>query len=98
MTKCAIPGRVEAVVRLGDAIHRILHSSPGFACSDFKPYTEEREVRIMAVVQGYAMVRRKGAAPYVAPLNELYPPNAHADLPAVAGKVRRVVGSLDGDK
>jgi hypothetical protein len=68
MTKRAIPGRVEAIVRRGYALHRILHTSPGFACSDF-------QVRIMAVAEGYAMVRRNGAVPYVAPLNELYPPN-----------------------
>ena len=71
---------VQAVVRRGDAVHRILHTSPGFACSNFKPYTEEREVRIMAVAEGYAMVRGKGAVPYVAPLNELYPPNSGISL------------------
>jgi hypothetical protein len=33
--------------------------------------TEEREVRVMAIAEGYAMVRRKGAMPYVCNLKEL---------------------------
>lgn len=33
--------------------------------------TERFEVRVMAVAEGYAMVRRKGCMPYVAPVKEL---------------------------
>jgi len=34
--------------------------------------TDEWEVKVMAVSEGYAMVRRKGAMPYVAPIKELH--------------------------
>ena len=40
-----------------------------------------REVRVMSEAEGYAMVRRKGAMPYVAPLKELFaerPPDTPA--------------------
>lgn len=33
----------------------------------------EREVRVMARAEGYAMVRLKGCMPYVAPEKELHP-------------------------
>ena len=45
------------MVRCGEAIHRLGR--------------EEREVRIMAVSEGYAMVRRKGMIPYIADVKEL---------------------------
>jgi hypothetical protein len=32
---------------------------------------ERREVRIMAIAEGYAMVRRKGAMPYICDVKEL---------------------------
>lgn len=32
---------------------------------------DAREVRVMAVAENYAMVRRAGAFPYVAPIREL---------------------------
>ena len=33
--------------------------------------TEEKEVLVMAIAGGYAMVRRKGCMPYVCPVKEL---------------------------
>lgn len=32
---------------------------------------DPREVRVMAIAENFAMVRRKGAMPYVAPVREL---------------------------
>ena len=42
-----------------------------FKDSEWVYKTEEREVRVMAIAEGYAMVRRKGAIPYVCKLKEL---------------------------
>ena len=39
----------------------------------FVPETERREVTVMCQCNGYAMVRRKGAMPYVANEKELEP-------------------------
>ena len=36
---------------------------------------EERDVRVLCFYGGYAMVRRRRAAPYVAPTGELFWPN-----------------------
>lgn len=33
--------------------------------------TDPRKVRVMAIAEGYAMVRRRGAMPYVASVKEL---------------------------
>ena len=65
----------EKNVGLGICTHRIQHRSPGMAMPEghsFKPYVEERKVRVLAIAEGYAMVRRKGAMPYVAPMEELF--------------------------
>ena len=37
---------------------------------------EMRLVRVMAIAEGYAMVRRPSAMPYVVSLKKLYPPEA----------------------
>jgi hypothetical protein len=66
-------------LKRGPAIHKIIHDTPGFACENFKPHTEEREVRVMACSEGYAMVRRKGAMPYVAPIGQIFQPNVQAE-------------------
>jgi len=54
--------------------HYVIH-----ACTIYKKYDghrwiqeiEERNVELMAKAGNYAMVRRKGAMPYVAPLKEI---------------------------
>lgn len=51
-----------------------IHNKPGFtlrAGLKADPVVDRRSVRVMAEAEGYAMVRRKGAMPYVAPIREL---------------------------
>ena len=54
---------------------KMIHRKPESSWSQEtgQPITiyDEREVRVMAIAEGYAMVRRKGAMPYVAPAKEL---------------------------
>lgn len=52
-----------------------VHHAPCVLLQDgrFVHSTEPREVRVMARAEGYAMVRRPGAMPYVAPEKELEP-------------------------
>lgn len=53
---------------------KIVHQCPGVKWEGHhRTFTlDAREVILMAVSGNYAMVRRKGAMPYVAPINELH--------------------------
>lgn len=57
--------------RLGPAIHRVEVLNVVKGAFDWGK--EARPVRIMALAEGYAMVRRKGSIPYVAPIKDLFP-------------------------
>lgn len=52
---------------------KAVHLNPIPVIREGKWVTEiqRRDVRVLAVAEGYAMVRLKGAAPYVAPLKQL---------------------------
>ena len=52
------------------AIHHVRYPIPG-ARSRRTVTIERRKVRVMAVAEGYAMVRRPGCAPYVANMKDL---------------------------
>jgi hypothetical protein len=39
---------------------------------------DRREVRILAIAEGHAMIRRKGAVPYICPVGELELPEMPA--------------------
>lgn len=60
---------IEQSLRKGKAIH----NKPDCKLVDgkFVWFIDPREVRIMAIAENYAMVRRKGAMPYVASVKEL---------------------------
>lgn len=61
----------KSVLKKGPAIHRaVSYGMPGISGISEK-FEDLREVRVMAVAEGYAMVRRKGAIPYVARVNEI---------------------------
>lgn len=47
---------------------------------------DPREVEVIAVVGIHAMIRRKGAAPYVCHIKELDQTNAGSDAPGEKGK------------
>jgi hypothetical protein len=53
------------------------HNKPVLVLDPLKGFvreTERRQVRILAVAEGYAMVRRPRAVPYVCPIKELTQP------------------------
>ena len=56
-------------MKLGKAI--LVKRSQVIRSHGFVTETEEFEVRIMAIAEGWAMVRRKGAMPFVARLEDL---------------------------
>lgn len=66
--------KLRSIVRLGPAVHvaRHLRSVYGHPC---EWEDERRDVRVMAVAEGYAMVRRPGAVPYVCHVQEIEQPN-----------------------
>jgi len=59
-------------MKLGKAIH----NKPMIRALDGKwdHHIDSREVRIMAIAEGFAMVRRKGCMPYVCAVKELEQP------------------------
>jgi hypothetical protein len=65
-------------------VERALHRLKGLELSggQIKERLEVREVEVMARAKGYAMVRRKGCAPYVVSEKELLAPapNVRANL------------------
>jgi hypothetical protein len=67
---------VERLVSLGPAIHRIKHTGVMRRkigeSGESDDWYEDREVRVMAIAEGYVMARRKGCVPYVAPSKEFY--------------------------
>lgn len=69
---------LKAVVRLGPAVHASRHLESVYG-HEAEWVEELRDVRVMAVAEGYAMVRRKGAIPYVCSVTELCKPNLAAD-------------------
>ena len=65
----------DQLVRLGPAVHVARHIESVYGHK--AEWVEElRDVRVMAIAEGYAMVRRKGAIPYVCNVDELRKPNA----------------------
>jgi len=56
-------------VKLGKAIYT--ETTQTIKDGKFVPIKEDYEVRIMAIAEGYAMVRRKGAMPFIARLQDL---------------------------
>ena len=74
----------DQLVRLGPAVHVARHIESVYGHK--AEWVEElRDVRVMAIAEGYAMVRRKGAIPYVCNVDELRKPNdqAQAQPPTV---------------
>lgn len=65
-------------IKLGPAIHNARECK--LVDGRFIHTPVPREVRVMATCEGYAMVRRKGAMPYVASVKEL------EQKPAVKGE------------
>jgi hypothetical protein len=63
-------GKTVTTLKLGKAVHS--KSMPDKLINGkWVDKIDEREVRVMAVAEGYAMVRRKGAIPYVCPVKEI---------------------------
>jgi len=61
---------------VGKRVVHVCQSPIAFVRSRWTYSTERREVVLMAVVRQWAMVRRKGAVPYVCELKELEFPDA----------------------
>jgi len=62
-------------VKLGKAI--CTRKRPAIVAGMFETMMSERvEVRVLAIAEGYAMVRRKGALPFVCQVKELSDPTA----------------------
>lgn len=62
------------LVRPGPATH--IHIQPiRLTLGGWEYETQRRSVRVMAVAEGYAMVRLKGAMPYVCSIKEIEMPN-----------------------
>ena len=57
------------IPRPGKALHYAMVY--GLKNGKMETSTDLREVRVMAVAEGYAMVRRKGAMPYVCSIKEI---------------------------
>lgn len=64
----APPNRKE-IMELGKAI--CIHRMPAIKDGKWVTVTDEFEVRVMAIVEGYAMVRRKGCMPFVCRVRDL---------------------------
>ncbi len=56
-------------MKCGPAIHN--YKTTVVVDGKWSEEIERRVVRVMAIAEGYAMVRQKGCIPYVAPLKEL---------------------------
>lgn len=56
-------------IKIGPATHLAVITV--VEMGNFVRKTDPREVRVMAVAEGYAMVRRKGCMPYVASTKEI---------------------------
>lgn len=66
--------RSAAPIRLGSATHVCSLPVSYSGSAGWIYETERRPVRVMAVAEGYAMVRRKGAMPYVCSCKEIVQP------------------------
>lgn len=66
--------KLRPIVRLGPAVHVARHIESVYG-HKAEWVEDRRDVRVMAVAEGYAMVRRKGAIPYVCSVAELHKPN-----------------------
>jgi len=73
-------GSERRLVRLGPAVHKA--RIPVMGMHQMRWKDDPREVEVMAVVGIHAMIRRKGAAPYVCHIKELDQTNAQVLAPA----------------
>lgn len=56
-------------MELGEAIY--IQTKPAIKDGKFIPVTDEFEVRVMVIAEGYAMVRRKGCMPFACSVKDL---------------------------
>lgn len=56
-------------MKLGKAIY--IHTLPTIRDGKWVSVTDEFEVRIMAIAEGYALVRRKGCMPFACSVEDL---------------------------
>ena len=82
------------ITKVGPAIHRKpVYKNPAAAV-----LTVDEPVRVMAIKEGWAMVRHKGSIPYVARISDLYPVTERLTCRAPLGMWRNafsILSSID---
>jgi hypothetical protein len=69
------PTLIDVVAKFKTAIHKFV-SPDKYDGKNWTYKTDPREVEVLAVADGYAMVRRKGCAPYICQAKEIKEKNA----------------------